>query len=306
MLTCAIRRSGIGGLNLFPATSSDFNVLELGRRQVGQCRARLGAGSASVDPSGAGGPGAGAAVTGPALEDSSWVEDLGAGVVEAGVSWRSAALVALMKSKSVNTQAERSKYLLCNQRLIYSVDFFLMAPFIRKACRGVSVAGGGVSPANVAVPTTAMVTAVAAEGAVSSSSGSAREEEAEGLQEDIVSMTQYQHIALQQSSKFLPGRFKFLCLSLAHQLTALWYQRQSFGQLHGWPGGVVPSHLSLGFFLHQGALVFRGVAALQSLGYASPFCFDSGAGEEMVRPGDIGSRRIAAVQFCVSLQKVLS
>jgi hypothetical protein len=64
-----------------------------------------------------------------------------------------------------------------------------MALLIRKSCRGVSVAGGGVSPANGAVPATAMVMAAAADGAVSSSSGSAWEEEAEGLQEDIVSMT---------------------------------------------------------------------------------------------------------------------
>jgi hypothetical protein len=67
------------------------------------------------------------------------------------------------------------------------VDFFLRALFTRKACRGVPVAGGGVSPACGAVPATATVTAAAADGAVSSSSGSAREEEAEGLQEDIVS-----------------------------------------------------------------------------------------------------------------------
>jgi hypothetical protein len=64
-----------------------------------------------------------------------------------------------------------------------------MALLTRMACRGVPVAGGGVSPACGAVPATAMVTAVAADGAISSSSGSAREEEAEGLQEDIVSMT---------------------------------------------------------------------------------------------------------------------
>jgi hypothetical protein len=96
-----------------------------------------------------------------------------------------------MKSKSDNTQVERSKCLLCNQRKTYSIGFFLMALFTRKACRDVSVAGGGVSPANGAVPATAMLTAAAADGAVSSSSGSAREEEAEGLQEDSVSMTQY-------------------------------------------------------------------------------------------------------------------
>jgi hypothetical protein len=75
-----------------------------------------------------------------------------------------------------------------------------MALFTRKACRGVSVAGGGVSPADGAVPATAMVTAAAADGAVSSSSGSAREEEAEGLQEDIVSMTRYQQITIQQNN----------------------------------------------------------------------------------------------------------
>jgi hypothetical protein len=57
------------------------------------------------------------------------------------------------------------------------------------AYRGVPVAGGGVSPACGAVPDTAMVTAATADGAVSSSPGSAQEEEAEGLQEDIVSMT---------------------------------------------------------------------------------------------------------------------
>jgi hypothetical protein len=63
----------------------------------------LGAGSAGADLSGADGSGADAAVTGPALEDSSRVGDPRARVVEAGVSWRSAALAALAKSKLVNT-----------------------------------------------------------------------------------------------------------------------------------------------------------------------------------------------------------
>jgi hypothetical protein len=111
-----------------------------------------GAGSAGVDPSGVDGSGAGVAVTGPALEDSSRVEDPGAGVVEAGVSWRSAALAALTKLKSVNTQVERSKYLLGNQRQTYSIVFFLMALFIRTACRGVSAVGGRVSPAKARSP----------------------------------------------------------------------------------------------------------------------------------------------------------
>jgi hypothetical protein len=147
----------------------------------------LGAGSADADPSGAAGSGAGAAVTGPALEDSSWVEDPGAGVVEAGVSWRFVALAALTKLEPISVQVERSNYVLCNQRQTYSIDFFLMALFIRTACRGVAVAGGRASPANGTVSTTAMLTAAAADGVVSSFSGLAREEEPEGLQEDIVS-----------------------------------------------------------------------------------------------------------------------
>jgi hypothetical protein len=196
---------------------------------LGSVASASGAGSASVNSSGADGSGAGAPVTGPALEDSSRVADPRAGLVKASVSWRSVALAALTKSKSVNAQVDRSKCLLCNQIQTHSIDFFLMALFIRMACRGIFVAGGGVSPANGAVPATAMVTAAAANGAVSSSSGSAREEEAEGLQEDIVSTTQYQHIAFQQSSKLLPGRFEFLRLSLAHQPTALRHQRQSAG-----------------------------------------------------------------------------
>jgi hypothetical protein len=60
------------------------------------------------DPVGADGSGADAAVTGPALDDSSRVEDPGAGVVEASISWRSAALAAVMKSKLVTTQVKRS------------------------------------------------------------------------------------------------------------------------------------------------------------------------------------------------------
>jgi hypothetical protein len=138
-----------------------------------------GAGSAGADLAGAGNSGAGAAVTGPAPEDPSWAEDPGAGVVEAGVSWRSTVLTALMQLKSDNTQVQRSENLLCNQRQTYSVDYFLMALFNRTARRGFSVAGGEVSLANGAVPATAMVTVATADGAVSSSSGSAQEEEAE-------------------------------------------------------------------------------------------------------------------------------
>jgi hypothetical protein len=136
-----------------------------------------------------------------------------------------------------------------------------MALFIRTACRGISVAGGGVLHANGAVPTTTMVMAATAAGVVSSFSGLAREEEVEGLQEEIVSTTQYQRIAIQQSSKLLPGRFKFLRLSFAHQPTALRHQRQSAGQLHALLGGVVPTRFSFSSFLRLGAHISDGSAA---------------------------------------------
>jgi hypothetical protein len=64
----------------------------------------------------------------------------------------------------------------------YNVDFFLMALFNRKACRGFSVARGGASPASGVVPATAMVMAMAADGAAPASLGSVLGEEVEGLQ----------------------------------------------------------------------------------------------------------------------------
>jgi hypothetical protein len=96
-----------------------------------------------------------------------------------------------------------------------------MALFTRKACRGVSVAGGGVSLASGMVPTTAMVTATAADGAAPASLGSVLGKEVEGLQADTVSTSQYQHTAIQQGSKSIPGRFDCFSFSLPHQPTTL-------------------------------------------------------------------------------------
>jgi hypothetical protein len=71
---------------------------------------------------------------------------------------------------------------LFNYLQTYSVDFFLMALFTHKACRGISIAGGGVSPASGMVPATAMVTAAAADGAAPAPSALVLGEEVEGLQ----------------------------------------------------------------------------------------------------------------------------
>jgi hypothetical protein len=145
-----------------------------GGGKLGSVASASGAGSVGVDPSGADVSGAGTAVTSPVLVDSSPVNDPGAGVVVAGFSWRYTALAALMKSGLSSCKSNKAACLLCNQMQTYSVDIFLTALFTRKACRGVSVAGGGggVSPAGGVVPATAMVTAAAADGASSTSLGS--------------------------------------------------------------------------------------------------------------------------------------
>jgi hypothetical protein len=216
------------------------------------------------------------------------------------------ALAALMMSSSLLYKSKRAECLLCNQMQTYNVDFFLMAFFTRKARRGVLVVGGGVSPACGAAPATATVTAAVADGADPTSSGSVLGGEAEGLQMDIVSLQQYHCLAIQQGSKTIPGRLDYLRFSLAHHPTTLRDQGQSFGQLHGWSGGVVPPRPSFSFLLRLGALVLRGLAAAQSCSYSSFLCFGIGAGEKVVRLTDVGLRRVAPVQFCVSLQKVLS
>jgi hypothetical protein len=92
----------------------------------------------------------------------------------------------------------------------------------------------------------------------------------------------------------------------AHYPMILQDQRQSFGQLHGWSGGVVPSCLPFSFPFRQGAPAFSGLAVGQSLGCLSPFRFDCGAGEKVVWSGDVGLWWIAPVQLCVSLQKIFS
>jgi hypothetical protein len=154
---------------------------------------------------------------------------------------------------------------------------------------------------------TAMVTApvTKADGSVpiSSCSGSG---EAGGLQMDNVSMQQYRYLTIQQGSKFIPGRLDYMRFPFAHHPMTLRDQRQSFGQLHGWSEGVVPSRLSFGFLFCQGATTFCGLAARQSLSCSSPLHFGCGAGEKVVRSRDVGLWRVAPVQLCVSLQKIFS
>jgi hypothetical protein len=157
------------------------------------------------------------------------------------------------------------------------------------------------------VPATAMVTAPVAEAdgsvAISSCPGSG---EASGLQMDTVSMQQYRYLMIQQGSIFIHGRLNFLRFPFVRYPMTLRDRRHSFGQLHGWSGGVAPSRLPLGFPFRQGAPTFSGLAAGQSLGHSSPLRFGRSAGEKVLRLRDVGLRRVAPVHFCVTLQEVLS
>jgi hypothetical protein len=73
----------------------------------------------------------------------------------------------------------------------YSVDFFMTAFFTCIARRGVLIAGGGVTPADGAMPAKAMVTVAEAAGSVPISWSSGLGGEAGGLQMENVSMQQY-------------------------------------------------------------------------------------------------------------------
>jgi hypothetical protein len=101
-----------------------------------------------------------------------------------------------------------------------------------------------------------MVTAAAVAGLALSSSGSARAEDAEGLQVDVISTIQHQGTHIQQTSRLLPGEFEFLRLALAHKSMALWHRWQSAGQLHALIGGVVLARFSFGSFSRLRAHAF--------------------------------------------------
>jgi hypothetical protein len=86
---------------------------------------------------------------------------------------------------------------------------------------------------------------------------------------------------------------------------ALRHQRQSAGQLHALLGGVVPARFSFNSFARLRAHTLGGLAAALSCSKASLLGFSGGSGEEVVWSGDVGSRRVAVVQLCVPLLRVL-
>jgi hypothetical protein len=86
---------------------------------------------------------------------------------------------------------------------------------------------------------------------------------------------------------------------------ALRHQRQSAGQLHALLRGVVPVRFFFSHLLRPRAHILGGSTAAQGRSDASPIRLNSGTGEEVVWPGNVWLRRVAAVQLCVSLQNVL-
>jgi hypothetical protein len=119
-------------------------------------------------------------------------------------------------------------------------------------------------------------------------------------------MQQFRYLTVQQRSNFIPEGFDYMRTPFAHYLMTPRDQWQSFGQLHGWSGGVAPFRLPFGFPFCQGALALSRFVAWLSFGCLSLFRFCCGTGKKVVWSGDVGLWWIAPVQLCVSLQRIFS
>jgi hypothetical protein len=129
-------------------------------------------------PPGAEGSEAAAVGAGSTLEGSARVD---------GSSCSCTALAALMTSKTLLSKWARARSS-SDRGKTHNVDFFLVAFFTRQARRGMPVADGEAWSADGGVPATAIVTAAAAEGSVSSRSGSDPDGRAGRLQVNSVSI----------------------------------------------------------------------------------------------------------------------
>jgi hypothetical protein len=94
-------------------------------------------------------------------------------------------------SQLYHYKSKRAECSLCNKMQTYSVDFFMTAFLTRIAHRGVLITAGGVTPADGAVPATAMVTVIEVARSVPISWSVGLGGEAGGLQMENVSMQQY-------------------------------------------------------------------------------------------------------------------
>jgi hypothetical protein len=138
-------------------------------------------------PPGAEGSEAAAVEAGSAPKGSARIDGSGAAAAVPGSSCSCTALAALMTSKTSLSMWARARPS-SDRRKTHSVNFFLVAFFTRQARRGMPIADSEVWSADGGVPATAIVTTAAAEGPVSTPSGSVPGGRAGRLQEDTVSI----------------------------------------------------------------------------------------------------------------------
>jgi hypothetical protein len=158
-----------------------------GGGKSGNAASASGATSMGTGPPGAEGSGAAAAEAGSAPEGSARVDGSRAAAAVPGSSCSCTALAALMTSTTLLSKWARARSS-SDRRKTYSVDFFLAAFFTRQARRGLVVADGEAWLAGGGVPATAIVTAAAAEGPISTPSGSVPGGRAGRLQVDTISI----------------------------------------------------------------------------------------------------------------------
>jgi hypothetical protein len=158
-----------------------------GGGKSGSAGSASGATSVGTGPPGAEGSGAAAVEAGSVPEGSARVDGSGAAAAVPGSIWSCTALAALAISKTLLSKWARAKSS-SDWRKTHSVDFFLAAFFTRQARRGTPGAGGEAWSVDGRVPATAIVTAVMADGPVSTLSGSVPGGRTGRLQVDTVSI----------------------------------------------------------------------------------------------------------------------
>jgi hypothetical protein len=131
------------------------------------------------------------------------------------------------------------------------------------------VADGEAWSADGGVPATAIITAAAAEGPVSTLSGSVPGGSVGRLQGDAVSIQHHGYFATGQNSNSVHGGLDFLGLAFAHLALALRHRWQSAGQLHALVGGVVPARFPSGSFTCLRVHALGGLAAALNRSKAS-------------------------------------
>jgi hypothetical protein len=211
-----------------------------------------------------------------------------------------------MKSSLSSCKSKKAACLLCNQMQTYSVDFFLTALFTRKACHDVSVAGGGVSPAGGVVPATAMVTAAVANGPAPSSSGSVLGEEVEGLQKGHCQRITILMFGNSPKHQINTCKIRLLQLFASAPTDDPAVPKVELRSTPRLARRSCPFSPLLRLLSPPGGSRPPWSRCYAEPGLCEPSLLRQWHWEEVVRPGDVESRRVAAVYFCVSLQKVFS